>query len=296
MSLSGGQTSKQRGLKNSSITRVRPVFQQLLQKDRYGRTWLTDLLVLALRNRRSPSEVICAPGLLLKEIAETRRYSDRILQGYGVKQPIDLENCFEKRLPPPSEFLRWLIQNLGQLIRSGDKRLKNLTDDRRDFFDEDKPDVQRAAVDRALDKLNSLKAKESFRQWWAFEGFTEVDCYLETDKLIILIEGKRTEPLSSATMWYPKRNQIIRNLEVAREVATAKNKEYGVLLVVEDPIPFDVKKEALVGLPHLSKEEVDEISNHYLGCLTWREVCHDTGVSFSELPDTTKEVAAQLKK
>ena len=37
--------------------------------------------------------------------------------------------------------------------------------------------------------LNRNGPEKSAGQWWAFEGFTEVDCCLQTDKLVLLIEG-----------------------------------------------------------------------------------------------------------
>lgn len=282
------------GLKNSSITRVRPVFQQLMQKDPTGGTWLADLLDLAPRKPKSPSEVIITPGLLLKEISQTRPYSDRILQGYGVVQPIPLESCFEKSLPPPSEFLRWLILNLGELIYPDDKRLEDLTGDRKALFCNVSPEVRQTSTDAALEALNSQGAKGSFRQWWAFEGFTEVDCYLETNKLILLIEGKRTESLSAATLWYRKRNQIIRNLEVAAEIAEQERKEFAVLLIAEDVIDFDLADKLMKGLPHMDDGARQKLGEHFLGCITWQSVCDRTGLDFQMLPNTSEEVARQL--
>jgi hypothetical protein len=39
-------------------------------------------------------------------------------------------------------------------------------------------------------------------------GHTEVDCWLETERLLLFVEGKRSESLSASTHWYPKRNQL----------------------------------------------------------------------------------------
>ena len=132
-------------------------------------------------------------------------------------------------------------------------------------------------------------------RWWAFEGFTQVDCCLETDNLLLFIEGKRKESLSSATMWFKQRSQLIRNLEVCLEAANGKY--CGVLLIVEDgDDPFS---EALLrkSLPHLVRdEEVGRVESVYMGCTTWREVCAATGVRFDDLPRTTDEAVARLKR
>jgi hypothetical protein len=38
-----------------------------------------------------------------------------------------------------------------------------------------------------LSELGRLGASGSRRKWWAFEGFTSVDFFLETDALLLLI-------------------------------------------------------------------------------------------------------------
>ena len=86
----------------------------------------------------------------------------------------------------------------------------------------------------ALTELDQLGPSGSRRKWWAFEGFTEVDCWLETEKLVLFVEGKRTEPLSSSTHWFEQRSQLVRNLEVAGEIANGKSA--AVLVVSEEPI------------------------------------------------------------
>jgi len=78
------------------------------------------------------------------------------------------------------------------------------------------------ARSNALAELNRLRAGNSFRKWWAFEGFSSVDCFLETDEIVLLIEGKRNDILSPTTKWYPERNQLARNLEVAEYQANGK--------------------------------------------------------------------------
>jgi hypothetical protein len=109
-----------------------------------------------------------------------------------------------------------------------------------------------ATHDLAVSALEAQGAKGSRRKWWAFEGFTSVDCVLETDRLLVFIEGKRTEKISAATDWYP-RNQIVRNLEVASCVAHETDKDiFGVIPCTEAPVivPEHVFCDRL---PHLSE-------------------------------------------
>src|SRR5207249_2024706 len=131
--------------------------------------------------------------------------------------------------------------------------------------------AQHAAQDAARRALAQDGVAHSSRRWWAFEGFTEVDCCLQTDKLVLLMEGKRTESLSESTVWYAGRNQLHRNLEAARDLA--KGREFGVLLIAEEPLRDSALGDIRVGFPHLSHDERSELMTHYLGCITWRQLC-----------------------
>jgi hypothetical protein len=62
-----------------------------------------------------------------------------------------------------------------------------------------------------------------------------VDCAIFTSTTIVFVEGKRTERgASRKTSWYPTRNQVIRNLDSARALASATGLDYYVLLLVEE--------------------------------------------------------------
>jgi hypothetical protein len=118
----------------------------------------------------------------------------------------------------------------------------------------------------------ALQPEPARRGWWTFEGWTSVDCWLETEHLVLFIEGKRTEPISAATSWFPARNQIVRNLEVAADYARARHKEFAVMLCAESDVAladdaFDVS------LPHLAQAERNSLRSRYLGCVTWKRIC-----------------------
>jgi len=61
---------------------------------------------------------------------------------------------------------------------------------------------QNLAIEEAASNIEINGAENSRRRWWAFEGFTTVDCCLETDELLLFIEGKRKDTLSRSTEWY----------------------------------------------------------------------------------------------
>jgi len=64
----------------------------------------------------------------------------------------------------------------------------------------------------------------------------------------------------------PGRNQVIRNLEVAKILADGRN--FAVLVCAECPV--DLADEVWErSLPHLTAPEITELKRHYLGCATW---------------------------
>lgn len=152
-----------------------------------------------------------------------------------------------------------------------------------------------AARVEALGEIDRETAKNSARKWWALEGFTSVDCLLATDKLLLFIEGKRTDVLSRSTDWFPERNQLVRNLEAAGELA--ENRFAGVLVVTEDqakePLAFDMKLSA----PHIVDPAMrEQVSKRYLGQTTWSAVCASVDIPCDSLPRTSSEAIASIKR
>ena len=223
-----------RGRRNSSLTRVRPFFGQLIDKDPTGAGWLRELLGMTQAGQQLLGELDGDPGTLLAECVKPRPYADRILQ-----QTIGLSACFEHPLPPAEAFLRWAIRNPDRLTWPGwphDPRTygEDTQQRRENLFGVD-PERRAQVQDDAESELDKHRAAGSRAKWWAFEGWTEVDCCLQTDRLVLLIEGKRTESLSASTDWLPQRSQLVRNLEVVE--ALAGDRRGAVLLMTEVPVP-----------------------------------------------------------
>jgi hypothetical protein len=286
-----------RGRLNSSITRVRPVFQALLRRDPTGTSWVWTLLGMATCNDAYAGAMQKNVGELRPHCIKLRTYDDRVLKFYGVDN-IQLAGCFEPSLPPPSAFLSWLIKHPEQMVwphtKKGRGKFGQTAQDRREkLFGEHGRKEQQTVQEEALNELALVGAPGSLRKWWAFEGFSSIDCFLETDSLLLLIEGKRTEPLGPSTNWYPKRNQLIRNLEVAHSLASGR--EFGVLVISEKDIGPLSKDTIDASLPHLGENERIELMRHYFGCMTWESVCKEMGTSFKSLPSETEVVAADLK-
>lgn len=260
------------GNKNSSKTRVQPVFGNLLREAPSGKPWLSALLGLAGHGSPLAQRLASDPGSL---------------------PPQDAAQCFERRLPPPSGFLTWLVQHPERMSWpvGPDHALESFGADTQEWremlFGQHGAEEQRRAQREALARIAKQGVGESARKWWAFEGFTSVDCCLETDKLLLLVEGKRTDVLKRKTDWFKDRNQLARNLEVAKE--TAHNKEYAVLLIAENARRSIPEDEIKRGFPHFSEHERESLIAHCLGPVTWRDVCEVTGLDYDALPNTVEE-------
>jgi len=180
--------------------------------------------------------------------------------------------------------LKWLIEHPEKMTWPRTKKARKRFGRATQRWREKLFAGQQDALQEALDRLAECGAMGSRRQWWAFEGFTNVDCCLETQSLLLFIEGKRTETLSSSTEWYAARCQLVRNIESAKDMAT--NKQYGVLLITEGAVTLsDLDARISDSLPHLTHSERTELKEHFLGCLQWRDLCNVTGLEFGKLPD-----------
>lgn len=280
------------GAFNSSITRVWPVFDCLFHRDAAGAEWLPKLLRLANASACLGESLTCGPGPLLPDVTLRERELPapvrRVLGEASSKRLGRIPNAYEFDVPPSKAFLRWLLEHPAQLTRP-DENYGEQTRNRREHLL-----IGDAAVQaEGLRELERCGAAGSRRKWWAFEGFTSVDCLLETETLVLLIEGKRTEPLSSSTKWFPGRNQLVRNVEAASAHAAGK-KEFAVLLCTEEPVALH---EAVwtESLPHLSKHEIIQLKRHYLGCVTWSSIAKEICGGLT-LPHTIEDALSLLEK
>lgn len=282
-----------RGRLNSSITRVRPFFSALLAVRPSGEGWLRDLLESAPHVSHLPSDVRSDPGRLSPQLVETRDYMDRVLD-----RRISLPHCFEHSAPPSRVFLQWLIDHPDRLNWPERPRGTRVvygtkTQLAREALIDGAVAERAQAQAQARAELERLGPEGSRRRWWAFEGHTEVDCWLETERLLLFVEGKRSEPLSPSTDWYPQRNQLVRNLEVVGELT--RGRAAAVLLVTEDPIPELTQEAVADSTPHLNQEARQTLEQRYLGQVTWRTLCARLGADYNALPGTIADVIATLE-
>ncbi len=258
LSADAGRAEPGKESADSSVTRVRPIFKKLVEQDPTGQKWLGPLLDLGTRARQA-----AIPDDL-----------GRLEQGAR----------FEFGANPPKSFLEWLLEHGDALqkpdAKSWDAWSAVTRQKRQKLFEGDQGILAEALYTlRCCTKLPE-------RAWWRLEGVTRVDCALITPSTVIFVEGKRTEMgASKEIIWYPKRNQVLRNLDCAAEFARQTGRpNYFVLLVVEKPIveadPLRQQEiKAIINpgivsdsLPHLSRDEREELLRHYLGYTTWQDI------------------------
>ncbi|MBW3540974.1 MAG: hypothetical protein KY476_11945 [Planctomycetes bacterium] len=258
------------GKRDSSLTRVKPVFDYLLEHDSTGGSWLAQLLAMPSGVSRQ-SIARCSP-------LTQHRWAPR-----------------EQKLKPPRDLLRWLVEHLPPQPK--------------DAFSDSETGRKRAAlslrdrdtIHEALGYLDQSALRS--KVWYVLEGPSQPDIYLATDDFLVVVEGKRTESgPTTHTKWMPVRHQMLRHIDAAFEVRGSKA-VLGFFIVEGEPpdsclVPpawltaaaATVSPDVLASsLPHRSQPERDELAKAFIGVTTWQRVCAELGVPttvlIDEIPD-----------
>ncbi len=255
---------------DSALTRAQPFFTRLLTQDASGRSWLSALLAASPHGAQRLGELVEAPGWLVTPLA-VRTVNGRLA-------------CFDFPVAPSRELLAWFIDHPSELVWPDHSELsRETTILRRALLRDDPPGSQERAQERARDLLAARPPLS--QDWWRFEGTAKPDCVLITDRLVITVAGKRTEPLAPATDWYPARSELVRTMEAARELA--QDKRWASLLLTDAPLAEGSDEHLGRALPqaapHLDDAGREELRASYLGNITWREACAAVGIPFESL-------------
>lgn len=253
------------GKKDSSKTRVVPVFERLYSYDKTGKTWLPKLL-----------------GLL----TEGKYISISVDTDFTIQDKGWGDN--EKKLEPPVSLLSWLIRHPrmpadGNLSADPVKARK-----RRELIE-----GSNARLQEALDLLRNAKGED----WHIFEGRSQPDVFIETPDMLIVIEGKRTESETTKnTKWMPGRHQMLRHIDCAWEIRGRKQ-VFGFFIIEGegdspdiplawlDQVRLTISQEAIrSSLPHRGPEEQAAIAGCFAGATTWQRVCASFSIAWGELP------------
>jgi hypothetical protein len=265
---------------NSSLTRVQPVLNPLLTTWPDGEPWVGDLWSMAALTR---------PGTA----APTPASVGRLLPAETPSEPAArLGKVFERTVAPPSAFLRWLLEHPTAMEVRDPVTFGAKSDIARAWrtklFSTDVTLI-REAQDEGKRQLAKRLAERGRRKWWAFEGFSHIDCCLITDRCVLFIEGKRTDRVAPSTLWFKQRSQLWRNVEAAEQFAAGK--DFAVILAVEREADGDAALTAAdaslaPSFPHLPAERQRELSRHLIGFVTWLEIVTRFGLPPECLPET----------
>ena len=204
------------GSRNSSLTRVQPVFGAALERDPTGASWLPALLAAAPDGATLPDAVRArARPAAAGRQRDPRRHRPRartrraraVLR--APDRPLGALPALVHR-PPRAADLAAPASSSRPTPSAGAGRCSSTS---RPGGAPPRP--------RRTPSSTRLGPTRGHGKWWVFEGRTAADCLLVTDRLALFIEGKRTDRIAPATSWYPWRSQLVRNLEAVHGSPTA---------------------------------------------------------------------------
>ena len=258
---------------NHDQTTLEQFFTTLFTRDAAGGSWLAPLLAATPHGTPRLGEYVQAPGWLQTQLA-VRAASGRL-------------GCFEHPAVAPRTLLRWFIDHPERLVWPADADQGASAETRllrRALINDDPPGAQARAQERARELLP--RSSGLTPAWWRFEDMSTLDCVLITERMVVTVQATRTE--EPATPWYPRRSQLVRNLEAARHLADGKR--FASLVLSDRPLR-DASDEHLErtlpeAAPHLDELERRELHDAYLGNLTWEDAGDAVGIPRGSPADT----------
>ena len=247
------------GIRNSSRTRVAPIFERLYARDSTGRQWLPTLLTLG--ERTTEVSILPAQPTLIPNHQPT--WGDT-----------------ELSLDPPTSLLEYLVQNVTveRVDKSGDKGL--VLQKRQLLARKDAMCIEEA--------LAAIRSGARGRHWYVLEGPSCPDATLIMDEAVLVVEGKRTErSCTSQTKWMTGRSQLLRHMDAAMEKFSSK-RVFGLLIVegnggaeavspsshwLSESAAQSTAQMLTSSLPHRSQAVRDRLAEGILGVSTWQALC-----------------------
>lgn len=207
----------------------------------------------------------------------------------------------EKSLPPTTERLIWLVENLKQAI--GNKELdpeNKATKLRNELIAGEKRTIL-----EAKNNILTYDASKNFpHKWWVLESNSKPELFILTDKYIFVADIKQTEEsLTKTTNLDENRVQLVREIEGAMKyekynyVGGNQREVISFYIVSEEFLGRKGNREDLTktmngdpamwdhSLKHLSHQSIEEIKETYIGFTTWEDIIETLGFIFSEKKD-----------
>lgn len=136
-------------------------------------------------------------------------------------------------------------------------------------------------------KIVSNHTKGNQNLWASFEGESRPDLFIENDKAIVLVEGKRTESDTTGEVLYlENRSQMVRHIENALYYSNYKKKVIAFYIIdgdcnyhnhcTKDALINDVKNETI-----RKSDEIEKlIIGSFYGYTTWQEIGEHLGIQY----------------
>ncbi|BCS35982.2 hypothetical protein TBR22_A52190 [Luteitalea sp. TBR-22] len=105
------------------------------------------------------------------------------------------------------------------------------------------------------------------------DGPMTLPCVIETDTLMVAFEDARDGALPTGTAADPRRHHVSRAIEALRTLAQARARAqgletdplFGIIVVGGDDVPEPHRTTILEGLPHIEREQAEDLYANYWG-------------------------------
>ncbi len=203
----------------------------------------------------------------------------------------------ELAIPPNPDLLEYLITDEGieHLRKDTVAKLQSKRDLGQELSETDK--ARLALFDSGSREEQRFRARIGGQMLrpFQFEGLDYPDVVIVTDKIVLIVEGKLTEPhLTTQTTWLDGRDQMIRHLDsaMACEELSAQKHVLGMYIIGDSSDEsiqksgrhpcYDFSNYSFLGheeywkkaLPHYARDDdkLKKIACRYLGHVTWQSL------------------------
>ena len=209
----------------------------------------------------------------------------------------------ELAIAPNEELLDFLIfTDEGIAALRGDMKNKLRRKMRTDLSVTERARLELFSEETREKQRKRAKIGGRFLKEFLFEGIDYPDVVIITNKIVLVIEGKLTEPhLTTRTTWLDGRDQMIRHLDSAMSCKMFSGKTIMGMYIIGDDDDESIKRSGRhpdynmnnynyelsksyweKALPHYAnrkdgEKEIKRVANGYLGYCTWNEVGHVFG-------------------
>lgn len=207
-------------------------------------------------------------------------------------------NTKEKGLRQSKDYMIKLVETLRDDYKKREySRRYNRSSTRNDFYSSDIDDrckIANGYIERIKSFYSNNKSDNIGRQTWSFEGDTYPDIFIETEKYIIVAEGKWTEgKRTSSTTHLKNRDQLIRHIQGAIEYRRNHQIENKLIIgfyivnrkdILDRNFPITEKDfEDIIDKEDIQMSNKDLLLESYYGCTDWETIGDKFNLVFEDV-------------